>query len=107
MARALVNVPATAKAGDVIEIRTLIAHPMETGYRTGPEGRMLPRDIIRRFVCTYDGEVVFAADLHPAVAANPFVAFTTTATVTGPLSFTWEGDNGFSQTETATLTVVA
>jgi sulfur-oxidizing protein SoxZ len=107
VARALINVPKTARAGEVIEIKTLIAHPMETGYRTGPEGRMLPRDIIRRFTCTYDGEVVFSAELHPAVAANPFVAFTTTATVTGPLTFTWEGDNGFSQTETATLTVVA
>ena len=83
-----------------------IAHPMETGYRPGADGRVLPRDIIRRLTCTYDGEVVFSAELHPAVAANPFVAFTTVATVTGPLTFTWEGDNGFSQTETATLTVV-
>lgn len=107
MARALINVPKTARAGEVVEIKTLIAHPMETGYRTGPEGRMLPRDIVRRFTCAYDGEVVFAADLHPAMAANPFIAFTTTATVTGDLTFTWEGDNGFSQTETATLTVVA
>ena len=107
MARALINVPKTARAGEVIEIKTLIAHPMETGYRTGPEGRMLPRDIIRRFTCTYDGEVVFAADLHPAVAANPFIAFTTTATVTGTLTFAWEGDNGFSRTETSTLTVAS
>ena len=107
MARALINVPRTARAGEVVEIKTLIAHPMETGYRTGPEGRMLPRDIVRRFFCAYDGEVVFSAELHPAVAANPFIAFTTTATVTGTLTFTWEGDNGFSQTETATLTVVA
>jgi len=107
MARTLINVPKTARVGEVVEIKTLIAHPMETGYRTGPEGRMLPRDIVRRFVCVYDGEVVFDADLHPAVAANPFIAFTTTATVTGTMTFTWEGDNGFSQTETATLTVVA
>ena len=107
MARALIHMPATARRGDVVEIRALIGHPMETGYRPGADGKVLARDIIRRFTCTYDGEVVFAADLHPAVAANPFVAFTTTATVTGPLTFTWEGNNGFSQTETATLTVVA
>ena len=106
MARALINVPKTARAGEVIEIKTLIAHPMETGYRAGPDGAVLPRDIVRRLTCTYDGEVVFSAELHPAVAANPFVAFTTVATVTGPLTFTWEGDNGFSQTETAILTVV-
>ncbi len=106
MARALVNVPPTAAKGEVVEIKTLIAHPMETGYRAGPEGTVLPRDIIRRLTCTYDGEVVFSAEFHPAVAANPFVAFTTVATVTGTLAFTWEGDNGFSQTATATLTVV-
>jgi sulfur-oxidizing protein SoxZ len=106
MARALVNVPPTAAKGEVVEIKTLIAHPMETGYRAGPDGAVLPRDIIRRLTCTYDGEVVFSAEFHPAVAANPFVAFTTVATVTGPLTFTWEGDNGFSQTATATLTVV-
>jgi sulfur-oxidizing protein SoxZ len=105
MARALINVPATARAGEVVEIKTLIAHPMETGHRVGPDGRLLPRDIIRRFTCAYDGEVVFGVELHPAVAANPFLVFTTVATVTGTLTFTWEGDNGFSQTETRTLTV--
>jgi sulfur-oxidizing protein SoxZ len=105
MASVLVNMPKTAKRGQVIEIKTLIAHPMETGYRTGPNGRMLPREIIRRFTCAYDGEAVFSAELHPAVAANPFIVFTTVATASGTLTFTWEGDNGFSQTETATLTV--
>jgi sulfur-oxidizing protein SoxZ len=105
MAKALINVPRAAARGEVIEIKTLIAHPMETGYRAGPDGRLLPRDILRRFVCAYDGEVIFSAELHPAIAANPFIAFTTVATVTGTLTFTWEGDNGFSQTETATLTV--
>lgn len=105
MARALIKLPETATPGEVIEIRTLIQHPMETGYRPGPNGRMLPRDIIRRFTCQYGGEVVFNAELHPAIAANPFISFTVIATVTGPVTFTWEGDNDFSQTETATLTV--
>jgi sulfur-oxidizing protein SoxZ len=97
--------PATAKRGEVIEIRTLVAHPMETGYRRGDDGRLLPRNIIRRFACRYDGEVVFAADFYPAVAANPLLVFSTRATASGSLTFTWEGDNGFSQTETALLTV--
>ena len=105
MARALIKLPDTATPGEVIEIRALIQHPMETGYRPGPNGTILPRDIIRRFTCAYDGEVIFAAELHPAIAANPFLSFTTTATRSGPVTFTWEGDNGFSQTETATLTV--
>ncbi len=105
MARALINVPDNARAGEVVEIKTLISHPMETGYRVGPEGRLIPRDIVRRFTCAYDGEVVFSAELHPAIAANPFITFTTVAVATGTLTFTWEGDNGFSQTETRTLTV--
>jgi len=55
MARTLINVPAKAKRGEVIEIKTLISHPMESGYRVGTSGTMIPRDIIRRFVCTYNG----------------------------------------------------
>ncbi|WP_119422898.1 thiosulfate oxidation carrier complex protein SoxZ [Desertibaculum subflavum] len=105
MARALINLPSTARPGEVIEIKTLIQHPMETGFRPGPNGQMLPRDIITRFVCSYDDAEIFVADLHPAIAANPFLTFTTVATASGTLRFTWSGDNGFVQTETRTLTV--
>ncbi len=105
MARTLVNVPKSAKAGDVIEIRTLIAHPMETGYRTGDGGAAMPRNLIRRFTCRYDGADVFTAELFPAVSANPLLSFFTVATVSGMLTFTWEGDNGFTQTESASITV--
>ena len=105
MARALVNVPKTARRGEVIEIRTLISHPMETGYRPGPNGRILPRDIITRFTCAYNGAPVFSAELHPALSANPFLVFTTVATESGTIALTWEGDNGFKQTETATIEV--
>lgn len=105
MARALITVPGNAKRGETVEIKTLISHPMETGYRAGPDGRPLPRNIIRRFTCSYNGVEVFSADLFPAMSANPFIAFSTVATETGTLTFTWQGDNGFSQTETATITV--
>src|SRR3979411_2561865 len=105
MARALINMPASASRGEVIEIRTLIGHPMETGYRPGAEGKGLPRNIIRRFTCRYNGEPVFSAELFPAIAANPYLAFHTVATDSGALSFTWEGDNGFVQTETVAITV--
>jgi sulfur-oxidizing protein SoxZ len=105
MARTLITVPQGARRGEVIEIRTLIAHPMETGYRAGDDGKVLPRNLIRRFACRYDGELVFAAELHPAVAANPLIAFHTVATATGTLTFTWEGDNGFAQTETVAIAV--
>ncbi|WP_375454405.1 thiosulfate oxidation carrier complex protein SoxZ [uncultured Methylobacterium sp.] len=105
MARALINLPRTAKAGAVVEIKTLIAHPMETGFRPGPDGRILPRNILTEFVCRYDGTEVFRAELFPATAANPYLTFTTLATVSGTLTFTWRGDGGFEQTETAALTV--
>ncbi len=105
MARTLIQVPPTARRGDVVEVRTLIAHTMETGYRAGSDGRTLPRDIIRRFSCRFNDELVFSADLYPAIAANPYIAFALRATVSGKLTFSWEGDNGLAQTESATLTV--
>ena len=105
MARALITMPATAKKGEVIEIRTLIAHPMETGYRRGDEGSVLPRNLIRRFSCVYDGETVFAAELFAAVAANPLISFSTVATASGTLIFNWDGDNGFAQTERVAITM--
>ena len=109
MARTLINMPASAKRGEVIEIRTLIAHPMETGWRPGSDGKLLPRNLIRRLSCSFDDgtgkALVFSADMFPAVAANPYFAFHMAATVSGTLSFTWEGDNGFAQTETAAFTV--
>ena len=105
MARALLTVPATAKRGEVIEIRALIGHAMETGYRPGADGKVLARDIIRRFSCRYNGELIFAAELHAAISANPYLAFFTVATDSGTLEFKWEGDNGFSQTEAARIAV--
>ena len=105
MASALINVPARAKRGEVIEIKTLISHVMETGYRRTQLGAAIPRDIIRLFVCTYNGTEVFRAELHPAIAANPFIAFSTVAVETGTLEFRWTGDHGFSVTESAKLTV--
>lgn len=105
MASILVNVPKTARRGEVIEIKTLISHPMETGFRAGTNGRLIPRDIITRFACVYGGEEVFALELTPAIAANPYIAFTTVATQSGTLKFRWSGDNGFIAEESATLIV--
>ena len=105
MARALVNAPKTARRGEPIEIKTLISHEMETGFRPGPNGRILPRNIITRFECRYGGAVVFAADLFPAMAANPYLVFSTVASESGPITLTWTGDNGFEQTEVLQITV--
>jgi sulfur-oxidizing protein SoxZ len=105
MARAVVTLPAQAKRGEIIEVKTLAQHPMETGFRRRQTGELIARDIIRQFVCTYNGAEVFRVDLHPAIAANPLIAFSTVATESGTLSFQWVGDNGYSVTETASISV--
>jgi len=105
MARALINVPAKAKKGEIIAIKTLISHEMETGYRHDNVGKAIPRDIISLFVCTYNGAEIFRAELFPAIAANPFFTFSTIATESGTITFEWTGDNGFSAAESVTITV--
>jgi sulfur-oxidizing protein SoxZ len=105
MARAIIRMPAQAKRGEIIEIKTLAAPPMETGFRRTQLGELIPRDIIRRFTCTYNGTEVCRVDLHPAMSANPLIAFTTVATESGTLSFQWVGDNGYTVTEIASIRV--
>ena len=105
MASALINVPAKAKRGDIIEIKTLMSHIMETGYRHTATGEAVPRDIITGFTCRYNGAEIFRADLFPAIAANPFVTFFATATESGKFEFEWIGDNGFSETASAPIVV--
>lgn len=105
MAPALINVPPKAKRGEIIEIKTLMSHIMETGYRHTPTGEAIPRDIITHFTCRYNGVEIFRADLFPAFAANPFMSFFTTATESGTFDFQWTGDKGFSETASASITV--
>lgn len=105
MARILISMPRKAAPNGIIEIKTLIAHPMESGYRVGSEGRLIPRDIITLFTVSYGGAEIFRADFSPAIAANPFVSFFTTARASGPVVFRWVGDNGFEASETVMLEV--
>jgi len=105
VASALVNVPPRAKRGEIIEIKTLVSHTMETGFRRSQLGALIPRDIIRRFACTYNGAEVFRAELHPAISANPFIVFSTIAVESGTLEFHWTGDNGFSVSQSTAILV--
>jgi sulfur-oxidizing protein SoxZ len=105
MPSALINVPKKAKRGDIIEIKTLMSHIMETGFRHTATGELIARDIITSFSCRFNGEEIFRADLFPAIAANPFIAFFTTATESGSFEFNWIGDRGFSETASASITV--
>ena len=106
MARAIVTMPSAARRGEIIEIKALAAHSMETGFRRTQYGDLIPRDIITRFVCTYNGAEIFSAELHPAIAANPLLSFTTVATESGTITFRWSGDNGYAVTQSAAITVV-
>lgn len=105
MNSARIVVPKSAKRGDVIEIKTLIKHPMETGYRRDNVGQPIPRHIIKRFVATYNGEEVFSADLTQGVAANPYLAFSTIAVESGEIVFAWTDDLGNTHVEKAEITV--
>jgi sulfur-oxidizing protein SoxZ len=105
MASALINVPKKAKRGEIIEIKTLVAHIMETGYRHTSTGEVVQRDIITSFTCRYNDAEIFRADLFPAIAANPFITFFTVATESGKFDFEWIGDKGFSETASASITV--
>jgi len=105
MANALINAPKTARRGDTIEIKALILHPMETGFRPGTNGRIIPRNIIERFSARWNGEEIFAMTFSPAIAANPFVSFFTVARESGRIDFLWTGDQDFRVTEQVTIAV--
>ena len=100
-----VRIPRQAKKGEMIEIKTLLSHPMETGHRRDVQGQLMPRHIIHTFSCTYNGEEVFRADWHPAVAANPYLAFYTVATESSRLRFEWIDDDGTIYSTEAEITV--
>lgn len=117
MARTLIDKPERAKPGEVVRIRAMIGHPMESGFRVDAQGKLVPRQIIRRFTChlaaatgasTGGGELVFRADFRPAVAANPSVTFFVVApAASGTLTLRWSGDEGFEHAESVALAVVA
>ena len=105
MTNVLISAPKTAKPGEVIEIKALILHPMETGFRAGTNGRIIPRNIIEHFVASWNGKEIFAMAFSPAIAANPFVAFFTVAQESGTIRFRWTGDEGFNVEEQVAITV--
>jgi len=93
--RPRVRVPGSAKAGEVITIKTLISHPMESGLRKDSKtGELIPRRIINRFEVTFNGEIAFGAELEPAVSANPYFEFRMTVPESGTVHFAWHDDTG-------------
>ena len=100
-----VRVPANAKKGELIEIKTLISHEMESGQRKDSAGKTIPRRIINKFTASFNGKVVFEADWYTAVSANPYQSFFYKAAESGEFKFVWKDDNGSDYTATSKLNV--
>ena len=92
--RPRVRVPRSAAAGEAIIIKTLISHPMESGQRKDGDGNPIPRSIINRFTCEFNGEMVIDVTLEPAISTNPFFEFEATVPESGTFQFTWYDDDG-------------
>jgi sulfur-oxidizing protein SoxZ len=101
-----IQIPAKIRRGDVVEVRLLIRHPMETGFRHNNVGRPIPQNVIKLVTCRYNGEEIFRAELFSGVAANPYLAFFTTASDSGELEVIWTDDAGQTETERIQVTVV-
>ena len=101
-----VRVPKKAKKGEIITIKSLISHKMETGRRKDKKtGELVPRKIINKFQCNFNGKQIFASDWHPAVSANPFMAFNYKVEESGEFEFIWTDDDGSTYSKKAKLTV--
>lgn len=89
-----VKLPKTAAAGEVITIKTLISHEMESGQRKDKDGKVIPRQIINKFTCDFNGAPVFSCDIDPAVSANPYFEFSAKVAESGTFKFAWADDDG-------------
>jgi sulfur-oxidizing protein SoxZ len=106
MADSRISVPPENRRGEPFEVRMSIRHPMETGYRTNESGEHVARNVIRRFVCRYNGTPVFAVRMTSGIAANPYLRFFVTARESGMLDFEWVDDAGVRGEAQASVKVV-
>lgn len=100
---ARIQVPSNARRGDNVEIRVAIQHPMETGYRTDDNGTSIPKNVINKLTCRYNGVEVFRAEMGSGISANPYLAFFIVAAASGELRFDWVDDAGVAGSERAAI----
>ncbi len=100
-----VKVPKSAAAGDVITIKTLISHPMESGQRKDSDGNVIPRSIINRFTCEFNGEMVIDVTLEAAISTNPYFEFEAKVPEAGDFKFTWYDDDGDVYEDTQSIAI--
>jgi sulfur-oxidizing protein SoxZ len=105
MSKPRIKLPETAKVGDIIEIKTLISHVMETGQRRDAEGKTVPRDIINSLAVSFAGKEFFRASLQPGISANPYISFYLRVPGPGDIKFIWTDDAGKSTVEEMKLNV--
>ena len=89
-----VKVPKSAAAGEIVTIKTLISHKMESGQRKDKQGNIIPRSIINRFTCEFNGQSVIEVVMEPAISTNPYFQFEATVPEAGEFVFTWYDDDG-------------
>jgi len=90
-----IKLPKSAEKGEVITVKTIISHKMESGQRKDKKtGEKIPRSIINKFECKFNGQYVFGCDLEPAVSANPYFQFDVKIEEAGEFEFVWNDDNG-------------
>ena len=99
------RVPPEVKPGEVFEVRAMIMHPMETGYRFDSQGTTIPIHIIRSFACKFEGETIFEARFGTSVSANPYLSFFARLERSGTLEFTWTDQDGDVYVHTAPVSV--
>ena len=100
-----VKVPKTAEVDEVIEIKTLISHPMHSGRAVDGDGNLVPRKIINSFRASFNGTDVMSVDLRPSVSANPFFTFPFKVMESGTFDFVWVEDGGKEYTKSKKITV--
>lgn len=106
MSHTRIQVPAEIKSGEAFEVRVLIRHPMETGFRYDDTGRLIPQNVVNHVLCRYNEVEVFRAELFSGIAANPYLAFFTVATASAELEVSWTDDAGATESERVTITVI-
>ena len=99
------QVPPSARKGEPFEIRVLVQHPMETGFRRDMNGQAIPMNVVDKLVCRYAGREVFRAELGTGMAANPYLVFYAIADASGEIVIEWSDDRGESGRVVAPLTV--
>ena len=89
-----VKVPKEVSIDEIVEIKTLIRHPMHSGRMKNADGQLIPRQIINFFSAKFNGKDVFKMDLEPSISTNPYIVFQYKVKESGTFDFEWIDDSG-------------